>query len=137
MARDFGGDAEAIRKASSARVARLLGVNPARWLPPRRRAFESLDLVLDSVKALPRGTAAEKRAAAEILRAKSAREEGRYLALMQRHRRMRAAFRMTLKGPEGGACSRPPRSPRAGGHKGRPYGTTGETVTETASFSPI
>ncbi len=92
MARDFGGGAEAIRKASSARVARLLEVDLARWPPLGRRAFESLALVLDCVKELPRWTAGEKRAAAEILRAKSAREEGRYLTLMQRHRRMREAF---------------------------------------------
>lgn len=92
MSREFGGDAEAIRSATSARVARRLGVDLARWPDSRRRAFESLALVLDLVEELPRWSSGEKRAAAEILRAKSAREEGRYLALMRRHRKMRKAF---------------------------------------------
>jgi hypothetical protein len=66
----------------------------------RARAAGALDtescsglaLVLSLIPDLARWTAEEKTAAAKILRAKQSASEARYLRLMQRHPRLRAAF---------------------------------------------
>ncbi|MEP6769791.1 MAG: hypothetical protein ABJC61_14050 [Acidobacteriota bacterium] len=92
MKRDHDGDARALRKAAEARVSRALGVGLAEWPPERRRVSMGLVLVLDAIAGLPRWSAAEKQGAAAILRAKSGREEDRYLNLLQRHARLRQAL---------------------------------------------
>ena len=92
MARHFGGDAGKIRRASESSVARALGVNPRRWRPSERRAFEDLSLVLALIPDLPRWSGEEKTAVAAIIRAKAAPGESRYLHLMRRHARLRAAL---------------------------------------------
>ncbi len=92
MARGYAGDAEAIRRASTRRVARVLGVAPQTWPAVRRRAFEDLALVLDLVPDLSRWTREEKAALAAITRAKSGADEAGYLRLMQKHARLRAAM---------------------------------------------
>jgi hypothetical protein len=100
MARDFGGDSEAIRKSSVRRVGRRLGVDLESWKGEARRSAESLALVLDLVEDLGRWSAGEKALAVRILRAKSAREETGYLALLRRHRRLRSEIlRIGSAGP--------------------------------------
>jgi hypothetical protein len=91
MAREFGGDAEKIRRASEASVARALGVNPRRWNPAEREAFAGFALVLGLVPDLPRWKREEKQALVEVVRAKAGPRESRYLHLLQRHARLRAA----------------------------------------------
>ncbi len=91
MAKEFGGDAARIRAAAERRIAGLLGIAPRRMKGSARRAFENWALVLDSIRDLPRWPKAERRAAAEILEAKAGRRESRYLRLLQRHARLRAA----------------------------------------------
>jgi hypothetical protein len=90
MAREFGGDPEAIRKSSAARVGRRLGVDLESWKGEARRSAESLALVLDLVEDLGRWSAGEKALAVRILRAKAAREETGYLGLLRRHHRLRS-----------------------------------------------
>jgi hypothetical protein len=92
MARDFGGDAEKMRHASEASVARSLGVNPRRWSREEREAFAEFALALDLLPGLPRWKTGEKRALREIVLAKAGARESRYLRLMQRHARLRAAL---------------------------------------------
>jgi hypothetical protein len=92
MAREFGGDAEAIRNASEASVARAMGVNVARWSAGQRQAFEESALTLDLIPDLARWTRAEKDALREVLLAKAGPRESRYLRLMQRHARLRDAL---------------------------------------------
>ncbi len=92
MARDFGGDAEKARRVSQANVANALGVRPRQWSEPQRRSLSDLSLVLDLVPDLSRWPAPERDAVAEIALAKSGSLESRYLALMQRHPRLRAAL---------------------------------------------
>ncbi len=82
MAERFGGNPERMRRAASLHAARALGIRSGGGLP----------LVLSLIPDLARWTAEEKRAAAGILRAKEGADEARYLRLMQRHRRLRAAF---------------------------------------------
>ncbi|HEY7112560.1 MAG TPA: hypothetical protein VIA45_06465 [Thermoanaerobaculia bacterium] len=100
MARGFGGSAGAIRAAAARRVAKALDVRPAALSPLERRAFESFALVLDEVPDLPRWTRSERRAVVEILRKKAGGAESRYLRLLQRHPRLRAAL-IALGSPKG------------------------------------
>ncbi|HSS45047.1 MAG TPA: hypothetical protein VLO07_06865 [Thermoanaerobaculia bacterium] len=91
MAREFGGDAQRIKTSSTGRAARRLGVSLKNWSPLEAAAFESWALVLDLVPDLARWSREEKEAVLAIVRAKAGREERRYLRLMQRHTRLRAA----------------------------------------------
>jgi hypothetical protein len=92
MVRKFGGDAARIRSAAEARVASLLGIAPRRLTGPALHAFANWALVLDSIPDLARWPKADRRAAAEIVRAKAGRSESRYLRLLLRHARLRAAI---------------------------------------------
>ena len=92
MAQRFGGDALRMRRASVVEVARALGVKPSRWSLSEQWAFSNLALVLGLIPGLAAWSEAEKRAAAAVIRAKAGRDETRYLRLLQRHARLRAAF---------------------------------------------
>jgi hypothetical protein len=92
MAREFSGDSGHIRQASTAAVAKALRIQPARWRSVEQDAFQNLALVLTLVPDLATWDAAEKRALVEVIRAKASRSETRYLRLMQRHPRLRAAL---------------------------------------------
>ncbi len=92
MARKFGGDAARLRAASERRVARALGLRTDRLTAPERAAFREFSLVLDLVVGLARWSRAEKDGVVAILRAKARGVESRYLRLLQRHARLRAAL---------------------------------------------
>ena len=83
----YGGDPEEARRRASSRVARLLGGRASEG-----EAFADLALVLDLIAGLPAWTPGEREALAEIVRAKTGREEIRYLRLLQRHERLRRAL---------------------------------------------
>jgi len=82
IAQRFAGDPEKFRRSASARVSRELGIE----------SRSDLALVLSLIPDLGRWTSGEKRDAVAILRAKESASEARYLRLMQRHARMRAAM---------------------------------------------
>lgn len=92
MAKEFDGDASKIRRASVERVERALGVRTENWKEAERRAFSDLALVMALIPDLPRWTEDEKRAAADIIRARAGTDESRYLRLLQRHSRLRAGI---------------------------------------------
>ena len=101
MAHEFRGDAQELRRASETSVARALGVNPRHWNPAGREAFAGFALVLGLLPDLGRWKKEEKQALADILRAKAGPHESRYLHLMQRHARLRAAIlRLGAEAPE-------------------------------------
>jgi len=85
-------NADAFRKSCVARVSRALGVRVDLWPHDGSSAFENLALVLDLVPDLKRWSQREKRGVVEIARAKAGPGEARYLRLLQRHPRLRAAF---------------------------------------------
>jgi hypothetical protein len=91
MKRAYRGDPVRARRGATARVARALGV-----AAPRRseemKSFTDLALVLDLLPDLARWPRAEKEAVAEIARAKTGREEIRYLRRLQAHERLRRAI---------------------------------------------
>lgn len=92
MAERFDGDAVKMRRMAPASVARALGAEPASWREAQRQGFENLALVLSLIPHLARWPRADKEAAVRIMRAKSGADESRYLRLMQKHPRLRAAF---------------------------------------------
>jgi hypothetical protein len=80
----------ALRDRCAHRIARVLNVPlPAR--KAQRRTFADLSLVLDRIPNISRWSADEKRALASILEAKAASSEIRYVRLLQKHARLRAA----------------------------------------------
>ncbi|MCU1331731.1 MAG: hypothetical protein JWM08_723 [Candidatus Angelobacter sp.] len=92
MARDFGGDAEAMRKAAVDRLARMINVNPQKLKPQALGAFSDFAVVLSLVPALSRWSSDDKDALREIIAAKARRNELCYLRLMQSHARLRVAI---------------------------------------------
>jgi hypothetical protein len=57
-----------------------------------RASFENFALVLGLVPEFSSWTREEKEALVQVIRARAARDEMRYLHLMQRHSRLRAAL---------------------------------------------
>ena len=92
MAREFGGDAAAIRRESEFSVARKLGVSPWSLRGLERWAFSNWALALDLVPDLAAWPPADRRAVLDIVRAKASRSEAHYLRLAQRHKLLRSAL---------------------------------------------
>ncbi|HMC30747.1 MAG TPA: hypothetical protein VKL99_07915, partial [Candidatus Angelobacter sp.] len=90
MARDFGGDAEAMRRAYVARIGRELNLRPERLSPNAHNSFADFAMVLSLIPNLRRWSAEENSALRSIIAAKSARTELRYPRLLQKHARLRA-----------------------------------------------
>jgi hypothetical protein len=85
MASSAGGDAQRLRKASEAVVARALGVRTEKWKEPERAAFGNLSLILSLIPGLSRWSRNEKSGVVSIVRAKAGADEARYLRLLQEH----------------------------------------------------
>ncbi len=92
MAARFAGDPEKMRRASTARLARALGVDLSRLSQPERAALEDFAVVLALAPDFPRWPAEEKRKLAAIIRAKAGADETRYVRLLQEHPRLRSAM---------------------------------------------
>ncbi|MGC2696225.1 MAG: hypothetical protein WA738_10590 [Candidatus Angelobacter sp.] len=92
MARDFGGDAEAMRAASVTKLARQLEVDPASLRRARQNAFADFAMVLSLVPDLAHWTLEEKSGLRAIIAAKSAKTEQRYQRLLLEHDRLRGAI---------------------------------------------
>jgi hypothetical protein len=89
MARELGGSSERMHQASAKWLARVLGVKLGSWEPLEEASFEDFAMLLSVVPGLASWSRQEKQALVQIIRAKSAANEMRYLHLMQRHRRLR------------------------------------------------
>jgi hypothetical protein len=87
-----GQSAARLREGAERRVARALGISPRSFSPLERRFFANLALVLDGVRDLHRWTAADRRAVAEIVRAKAGRSERPYLERLRNHAPLRATL---------------------------------------------
>jgi hypothetical protein len=92
MARDFGGDAEAMRKAAVARLGRNLNANPQKLKGHECTAFADFATVLGLVPDLARWSSEEKGALRAIIAAKAGRSELGYMRLLQKHARLRDAM---------------------------------------------
>ncbi|HUS09062.1 MAG TPA: hypothetical protein VMZ30_01260 [Pyrinomonadaceae bacterium] len=91
MAAKYQGDAEKFRLAAVENLTRALGLLPEAFAPAESPALNDYAVALSLVD-LSSWDPAEKRALAQVIRAKSTSDESRYLKLMQRHARLRAAL---------------------------------------------
>ena len=89
MAKEFGGEAAAIRKASVDAVSRALGIQTRK---ETSQALSDLALVLGLIPDLNRWSTKEKNSVTRIIRARNGADESQYLRLMQRHPGLRAAI---------------------------------------------
>ena len=92
MAKDFDGDAAAMRKAAIARLARINSMDPRKLKPQAQAAFADFATVLSLVPELDRWPSDDKDALHEIISAKAGRTELRYQSMLQKHARLRAAI---------------------------------------------
>ncbi|MFZ1919239.1 MAG: hypothetical protein WAU58_16825 [Terriglobales bacterium] len=94
MAREFGGDADRMRKHARRVLERTLDirigtVSTYSWTPLERAAFDNFALVLTQVPQLRAWTSKEKEDLVRIIRAKSKPDETLYLHLTQQHDKLR------------------------------------------------
>jgi hypothetical protein len=89
MAREFKGDAQAMRLYSVELVERTLGLQTRDWTAGERSALENLALLFAMMQ-IDRWDSADKQLAARIIRAKGSGDEALYLKLMQKHSPLRA-----------------------------------------------
>ncbi|MGZ4877405.1 MAG: hypothetical protein ACXVIO_04395, partial [Candidatus Angelobacter sp.] len=92
MARHFDGDAEAMRKAAVAQLARTIKVDPKKLRAHARAVLEDFATALSLVPDLSGWSSDDKDALRDIIAAKAGRTELRYLRLLQTHPRLRAAI---------------------------------------------
>ncbi|HEY2364471.1 MAG TPA: hypothetical protein VGK36_25370 [Candidatus Angelobacter sp.] len=98
MARDFYGDAQAMRKIAVAQLSGLLNVNPHQLKPHEQSALTDFATVLSLISDLSRWSAEEKAGLRAIIAAKSARTELRYQQLLVSHQRLRRAIQQVGSG---------------------------------------
>jgi hypothetical protein len=91
-AKHFRGDAAAFRENALEKSGRALKLRAQEWRGADQTALTELAAALVLIPDLDRWERAEKELLVRILRAKSSGDETRYLKLMQKHERLRAAF---------------------------------------------
>ncbi|HEY2912214.1 MAG TPA: hypothetical protein VGK21_02545, partial [Candidatus Angelobacter sp.] len=92
MARDFDGDAEAMRKAAVARLGRLLDVSPQKLKAQEQPAFIDFATALSLIPDVSHWSSDEKAALRAVIAAKSAKTEQRYQRLLLKHKSLRGAI---------------------------------------------
>jgi hypothetical protein len=92
MARDFDGDAGAMRKAAVRHLARTIKVDPGKMKAPARGAFVDFAMALSLVQDIAQWPSEDKISLRTVLAAKAGRTELRYQRLLQKHPRLRAAI---------------------------------------------
>jgi len=85
MAQQFNGDPGKMRKATTAALAPILGVDTGKWTELQRTAFEDFAVVLSLTPEIRGWSSAEKQALVSILRAKVSANEAEYFRRMQKH----------------------------------------------------
>ena len=91
MAERFAGDPQKMRQGSLEKLTRWLGLSLKGWNEFEKQALTELAVPLGLIPNLDRWDGAAKQLLKEILSAKVRGDEARYLKLMQRHQRLRAA----------------------------------------------
>lgn len=92
MAREFGGDAESMRRADVAHLARELGIPLKKIAAREQNAFADFAMVMDLLPGWERWSVEERRQLRAIAAAKSAKTELRYQRLLAAHDRLRKAI---------------------------------------------
>jgi hypothetical protein len=92
LARRGGGDRRSALEACRRNAERALAVRSLRGFSPgERRAWERWAPIVVLAGRVDRWTAAERRGAVRVIRAKGARRESEFVARFDRHTRLRAA----------------------------------------------
>jgi hypothetical protein len=89
LAERFGGDREGGLATCAREAARLLGVRAPAGPPAAKLLWERWSPLLLAIPGVSRWTAAQKRAAAEVVRAKGGRHESDFVRLFDAHRKLR------------------------------------------------
>jgi len=89
MAKEFDGESQKIRQASTATITKALKINPSRWTVLQNQSLENWSLVLTQIPNLTRWTPEEKHQLIKIIRAKCASTEMPYLHQTQNHPRLK------------------------------------------------
>ena len=92
MSKEFGGDGRRFRDVAARSLARALGAQ-APLGGSERAAFENFAMVATLIPNVARWNASERLGLLEIIRAKTGRDEVRYLDLLRRHERLRTEVR--------------------------------------------
>jgi len=92
MAQEFQGNSQRFRTAASNSLARILGLRLTAWRPRERASFEDFALVFSLIPDLSTWSSREKQALRQIIRAKAAPDEMKYLRLLQRLPKLREAM---------------------------------------------
>jgi hypothetical protein len=90
--------AEALTRMSK-RLAGVLGVEPSRWSAVERRGFAQFAPILAQIDDLASWPRAERKALAQIVRARWAAQEREFVAAMRAHERLRAALAEVAQRP--------------------------------------
>jgi len=99
MGKEFGGDISQFQKVSAACLARILRIPTPPEDQLSRVVFETFAPTLSLIPELQSWSVREKQSLLEVIRARSGRDEMRYLHLTQGHDKLRAAFlKMGSKG---------------------------------------
>lgn len=94
VAARFGSDRERAERVLAAEAQRLLGVRSLRgWSAGERLAWRRWSPLVQLLPGLARWSAGERRALAEVVRAKGGRRESEFTLGFDRHRRLREAIR--------------------------------------------
>ena len=99
MTEKFDGGIGKMRKCTSQRLVELLNIDLSRWSVLEQHVLSNFACVLSLVPELGRWDGGEKKQLVRIIRAKAAPEETPYLRLLQKHKRLRAAFLRVGCGP--------------------------------------
>jgi hypothetical protein len=92
MSERFKGDADNMRQEAVARISKTLNIRAADLKKAALTALSDFAVALSLVDNLNSWSGAEKHLLKEIIKAKAARAESRYLKLMQKHNRLRRAM---------------------------------------------
>lgn len=92
VAKHFRGDPGAFRQRALEKLGRALKLRAQEWRGADKTALAELAAALVLIPDLDRWDRSEKELLVRILRAKVSGDEARYLTLMQKHDRLRAAF---------------------------------------------
>jgi hypothetical protein len=92
MARDFGGNADAMRIATSKQLARQLNIDPLKIRQHEQTAFADFAMVMSLVPDFAQWAPEEKAAVRTIIAAKAGATEQRYQRLLGKHTRLRRAI---------------------------------------------
>ncbi|HEY1938027.1 MAG TPA: hypothetical protein VGJ33_08840 [Candidatus Angelobacter sp.] len=92
MARDFDGNAEAMRKAATAQLVRFLNIDLRQIKAKEQTTFADFAMVLSLAPGLRSWISEDKAALVSIIAAKAGRTERLYQRLLLQHPRLRAAI---------------------------------------------